>query len=74
MESGVLARSGRLSGCVRAVSDTPSKPLGPLAQVVDSDGSVAWGGVLRAIAQPRRTAGALGRVRRALRSLGEASA
>jgi hypothetical protein len=72
MESGVLARSGRLSGCVRAVSDTPSKPLGPLAQVVDSDGSLVWGGVLRAIAQPRRTAGALGRVRRALRSLGEA--
>jgi adenosylhomocysteine nucleosidase len=74
MESGVLARSGRLTGCVRAVSDTPSSPLGPLARVVDSDGSVAWGGVLRALTQPRRTVGALVGVRRALRNLAEASA
>jgi nucleoside phosphorylase len=28
MESGALARSGRLAGCVRAVSDTPSRTLG----------------------------------------------
>jgi adenosylhomocysteine nucleosidase len=74
MESGVLARSGRLTGCVRAVSDTPSSPLGPLARVVDSDGSVAWGGVAHAIAHPRRTVGALARVRQALKRLAEASA
>lgn len=69
MESGVLARTGRLSGCVRAVSDTPSRPLGPLARAVGSDGSVAWSGLLRAFAHPRRTAAALSGVRRALRSL-----
>jgi hypothetical protein len=74
MESGVLARSGRLTGCVRAVSDTPSSPLGPLAGVVDSEGSVAWGGVVRALVRPRRTFGALAGVRRALRSLQEAAA
>src|SRR4029450_12793906 len=28
MESGPLARSGRLVGCLRAVSDTPSRRLG----------------------------------------------
>ena len=28
MESGPLARSGRLAGCLRAVSDTPSRRLG----------------------------------------------
>jgi len=31
MESGALARSGRLAGCLRAISDTPSRTLGPLA-------------------------------------------
>jgi hypothetical protein len=74
MESGVLARSGRLAGCVRAVSDTPSRPLGPLAAVVAADGSLAWRGVLGALARPRRTFGALAEVRRALRRLSEASA
>jgi hypothetical protein len=73
MESGVLARSGRLVGCVRAVSDTPSRPLGPLATVIDADGSLAWRGVLKALAQPRLTVGALAGVRRALRTLAEAS-
>jgi hypothetical protein len=74
MESGVLARSGRLSGCLRAVSDTPSKPLGPLARVVDSGGGIAWAGVAHALAHPRRTVAALTGVRRALRRLGEAAA
>jgi nucleoside phosphorylase len=73
MESGVLARSGRLVGCVRSVSDTPSRPLGPLATVIDADGSLAWRGVLKALAQPRLTVGALAGVRRALRTLAEAS-
>jgi len=27
MESGVLAATGRLRGCVRAISDTPAEPL-----------------------------------------------
>jgi nucleoside phosphorylase len=71
MESGVLARSGRLAGCLRAVSDTPSRTLGPLAHVLDGDGHIAWGGVVRALARPRRTWRALGDVRLALRRLEE---
>jgi hypothetical protein len=74
METGVLVESGRLAGCLRAVSDTPSRPLGPLAGVVDSDGSVAWRGVARALVQPRRTWRALTGVRRALHSLEQARA
>jgi hypothetical protein len=74
LESGVLARSGRLAGCLRAVSDTPTHPLGPLATVVDGEGSVAWRGVARALARPRSTGRALARVRRALRNLSEAAA
>jgi nucleoside phosphorylase len=73
METGTLARSGRLAGCIRAVSDTPSHPLGPLAGVVEPDGSPAWGGIARVLAQPRRTWRAMTGVRRALRSLGETS-
>ena len=41
MESGVLAATGRLRGCVRAISDTPEEPLGPLAQAVTPDGPPA---------------------------------
>jgi nucleoside phosphorylase len=71
MESGVLARTGRLAGCVRAVSDTPARPLGPLADVLDGDGRVSWRGVVRALAQPRRTWASVSSVRRALRRLEE---
>lgn len=73
MESGVLARTGRLAGCLRAVSDTPARPLGPVARVVDANGSLAWRGVAHALARPRRTVAALVRVRRALRRLGEST-
>jgi hypothetical protein len=51
MESGVLARTGRLAGCLRAVSDTPSQVLGPLATVARANGTVRW----------RRFAGAVGK-------------
>jgi hypothetical protein len=54
---------------VRAVSDTPSKPLGPLAGVVDAEGSLTVAGALRALVRPRQTVRALAGVRRALRSL-----
>jgi nucleoside phosphorylase len=74
MESGVLARSGQLAGCLRGVSDTPSRPLGPLAGVLDADGSLAWAGVARALARPRHTWQSLARVRGALRSLEDAAA
>jgi len=69
MESGVLARSGRLAGCLRAISDTPGRTLGPLTEVLDADGKLRLGGIARALAAPRRTGRALADVRRALGAL-----
>src|SRR5207244_11937901 len=69
MESGPLARSGRLAGCLRAISDTPSRTPGPLASALGPDGRLAWRGVVRALASPRTTARALADVRRALHAL-----
>jgi hypothetical protein len=51
MESGVLARTGRLRGIVRAVSDTPERPLGALAGAVTPRGQYAWGGLARAFVE-----------------------
>lgn len=73
LESGVLARSGRLAGCLRAVSDTPSRTLGPLADALGDDGRLAWRGLAGALARPRRTWTALAGVRLALRRLQEAA-
>jgi hypothetical protein len=69
MESGALARTGRLAGCLRAISDTPSRPLGPLAEMMDANGKLRPGGIVRALAAPRRTGRALADVRRALTAL-----
>jgi len=74
MESGPLARSGRLAGCLRAISDTPARTLGPLANALGPDGRVTWSGVARALGHPRHAGRALGDVRRALRRLEEAAA
>jgi hypothetical protein len=74
MESGALARTGRLAGCLRAVSDTPSRPLGPLAGVMDANGKLRPGGIARALAAPRRTGRALAGVRRALTKLEQVTA
>jgi hypothetical protein len=73
MESGTLARTGRLEGCVRAISDTPSATLGPLASMVDAEGRLAWSGIARSALRPRDTFRSLSRVRHALRKLGEVS-
>ncbi len=73
MESGILAATGRLEGCVRAVSDTPTRPLGPLAEAVSPSGRPRPLGLAKALLrEPSATARALGDVRRALRRLGEA--
>jgi hypothetical protein len=70
MESGILAATGRLDGCVRAVSDTPERPLGPLAEAVTPAGRPRPAGFVKAIArEPRATARALGDIRRALKAL-----
>jgi hypothetical protein len=70
MESGVLAATGRLRGCVRAISDTPSEPLGPLAKAVTPEGRPRPLGFLKAlVGHPSGTLHALGNVRRALKAL-----
>ena len=74
MESGALARTGRLAGCLRAVSDTPEQTLGPLVETVGPTGRLRPIGVVRALARPRRTGRALANVRRALRRLEEVAA
>jgi adenosylhomocysteine nucleosidase len=70
MESGPLARSGRLAGCVRAVSDTPSRRLGGVAQGATPDGRVDPVGFLRGFVRaPVVTTRAVFGARRALKSL-----
>ena len=70
MESGPLARSGRLVGCVRAISDTPARRLGGVAEGAKRNGEVDYLGFLRGFLRAPLVTGraALG-ARRALRSL-----
>jgi hypothetical protein len=73
METGILAATGRLRGVVRAISDTPAEPLGPLGQAVTPAGRPRPLGFLRALsADPRGTLHALANIRRALKALEEA--
>jgi nucleoside phosphorylase len=70
MESGSLARSGRLVGCLRAVSDTPARRLGGVARGVKASGEVDYLGFLRGfLREPLVTARAAVGARRALKSL-----
>ena len=70
MESGVLARSGRLVGCIRAISDTPTQKLGGLAQGIRANGDTDYVGLLRGFANaPLVTARAAAGARRALKAL-----
>jgi adenosylhomocysteine nucleosidase len=70
MESGPLARSGRLAGCLRAVSDTPTRRLGGVAQGATPEGEVDALGFLRGfVREPLVTLRALFGARRALKSL-----
>jgi nucleoside phosphorylase len=70
LESGPLARSGRLAGCIRAIGDTPERRLGGLAAAARPTGETDLGGLARAIARaPRETARAALDALRALRSL-----
>jgi adenosylhomocysteine nucleosidase len=70
MESGVLAATGRLEGCVRAISDTAERPLGALAAAVTPDGRPRLGGFARALVrEPVATTRAVGGIRRALKAL-----
>ena len=70
MESGPLARSGRLAGCLRAVSDTPTRRLGGVAEGAKPNGEVDYAGFLRGfVRSPIVTARAAFGARRALKSL-----
>jgi nucleoside phosphorylase len=70
MESGRLARSGRLVGCIRAISDTPSRRLGGVARGAKRSGQVDVLGFLRGLArEPLVTVRAALGARRALRNL-----
>jgi adenosylhomocysteine nucleosidase len=73
MESGVLARAGRLAGVLRAISDDASSAVEGVDRTVHPDGRTDVAGLLRWIATRRLAAirsmrGALG----ALRSLEQA--
>jgi hypothetical protein len=54
LESGTLARTGRLRGVLRAVSDTPARPLNGLAGGVTADGGYDWPGLISAFARSPR--------------------
>jgi adenosylhomocysteine nucleosidase len=70
MESGPLARSGRLVGCLRAISDTPTHRLGGVAQGATADGEVDPLGFLRGfVREPVVTLRAALGARRALKAL-----
>ena len=67
MESGTLARSGRLAGVVRAISDDASSTVEGLDTTVHADGRTNVLGLLRWVAT--RRADALRSIRGALRAL-----
>ena len=70
LESGRLAASRRLAGVVRAISDTPERPVGRLARASRWDGRVRWGVVLHSfVTEPRTAVRAARDARRALAAL-----
>jgi nucleoside phosphorylase len=56
MESGVLARSGRLAGVVRAISDDAGSLVEGVDATVHADGRTNVAGLLRWVATRRRAA------------------
>jgi hypothetical protein len=70
MESGPLARSGRLAGCLRAISDTPTRRLGGVAEGARMNGEIDYPGFVRGFLRaPLVTVRAVFGARRALKSL-----
>jgi adenosylhomocysteine nucleosidase len=70
MESATLARSGRLAGCIRSISDTPTSRLAGLAHAVTPGGRTNYAGLVRGFArEPRETLHAIRNSLTALRAL-----
>jgi hypothetical protein len=70
MESGRLARSGQMVGCLRAISDTPTRRLGGIAEGAKPNGEVDYVGFVRGfVREPLVTARAALGARRALKGL-----
>jgi hypothetical protein len=67
MESGALARSGRLAGVVRAISDDADSSLEGIDRTVHTDGRTNVTGLLRWVAT--RRGGAVRSMRHGLRAL-----
>jgi adenosylhomocysteine nucleosidase len=74
LESGVLAATGRLDGCLRAVSDSPREPLGPIGELLTESGRFRAAGLAALARRPVAAARALVNIQIALRSLSGASA
>jgi adenosylhomocysteine nucleosidase len=73
-ESAILAATGRLTGVVRAISDTPEQPVGKLARAATHDGGTDWRVVAQALlSEPRATLTTALGARRALASLRSAA-
>ena len=70
MESGRLAETGRLSGAVRAISDTGARPVGALASAGKADGGTNWKVVARAfVTEPVRSIRTTRDARKAIKAL-----
>ncbi len=69
MESGVLARSGRLAGVLRVVSDDPSSAIAGVDETVHPDGRTDVSGLMRWVA--RRRVDAVRSMRDAVKALRE---
>jgi hypothetical protein len=74
LESGPLARAGLLRGVLRAIGDTPERPLHGIEASVRADGNYAWGAMARAfVRRPRAFVRAARDASRALHALREAA-
>jgi adenosylhomocysteine nucleosidase len=74
MESAALARTGRLVGAIRAVSDDATRPLGRLGRAATVDGRVAWRQVVLAfLTEPVRSLRAAAGARRGIAALERAA-
>jgi hypothetical protein len=74
LESGPLARTGRLRGILRVVSDTPERPLSGIEAGAKPEGGYDWRGLVRAfVRRPRGFARAASDARHALGRLAAAA-